>query len=205
MKRRGDPKSRTTHARVLVACVLGLTPACRSASGEDDAASAEETSDGGATTGAKDDPFDALVQCDETDFVGSPFMGPAFDPETGEPLAPLQPPYVVAATLGWPKPEPAAYEALGNHSEQSINDVLTREGLLGVSVGTSEACGSARTLSLWADEASLRAFVMGKVHRAAIGVVPTAMQAWATTHWTETSATTPPTFAQAQAKLIEER
>lgn len=188
---------------ILAAALLGALPACRSSRDEDSAASTDEPSGGDAETAAEIDPFDALVQCEETDFAASPFVGPAFDPDTGELLSPLQPPYVVAATLGWPKPEPAAYEALGSHSDASINDVLTREGLLGASFGSSEACGSARTLTVWTDEASLLEFVFGDVHRAAIAAVPGSMQAWATTHWTETESTIAPTWAVAQARLIE--
>lgn len=193
-------------ARLGLAVLIASTGACEpSSQDDDDTASSEAATSEAATTGTPEDPFEELIQCDDSDFAASPFMGPAFDPETGELLAPLEPPYVVATTLGWPKPDPAAYEALGEHSDKATTDVLTREGLLGASFGGSQACGSAATLSIWVDEASLRAFVFGEVHRAAMGVVPTAMQAWATTRWTETSATTPPTWEQARAKLLEAR
>jgi len=165
----------------------------------------------GATTTAADassssgggDPFPQLIACDETDFEPTPFMGPGFDPDTGELVAPLEPPYIVAATIGWPKPEPQFFEELGMHSELVSTEVFGSEGLIGASFGGSEVCGNARTLTIWADEEALMNFVFSGAHLAAIAIVPTSMLAWETTHWTEASSTEPPTWDLATQKLIE--
>lgn len=149
------------------------------------------------------DPFFELSECEELDFQAVPMMGPAFDPETGALLAPLEPPFVVATTVGWAKDDPMSQQILGEHSNAVVEDVFGYEGLLGASFGGSEACGNARTLTLWTDTRSLAAFVFGRVHAAAIGAGAMEVKAWATTHWTETEATEPPSWEQAAQRIIE--
>lgn len=157
----------------------------------------------GTSSGGDEDPFDALIACDESDLAVSPFAGPGFDPETGELLAPLQPPYIVATTIGWPKPEPQYFEELGMHSEAVVGEIFANEGLIGASFGGSQACGNARTLSIWTDEEALMDFVFSGAHLAAMPIVSTSMQAWETTHWTELESAEPPTWELATSKLIE--
>jgi len=144
-----------------------------------------------------------LIACEEIDLAVSPFAGPGFDPDTGELLAPLQPPYIVATTIGWPKPEPQYFEELGMHSEAVVGEIFANEGLIGASFGGSEACGNARTLSIWADEEALMDFVFSGAHLAAMPIVATSMLSWETTHWTETESPEIPTWDTATQKLIE--
>lgn len=151
------------------------------------------------------DPFVELSKCEELDFEGTPMMGPAFDPETGALLAPLEPPFVVATTVGWAKDDAASQEILSEHSNAVVEDVFQYDGLLGASFGGSEACGNARTLTLWADSRSLAAFVFGRVHAAAIDAGRPEVKAWATTHWTETESTEPPSWEEAVQRIIDAR
>lgn len=144
-----------------------------------------------------------LAACPEDDFAPTPFMGPAFD-EAGQPIEALPTPHIVATTAGWARPEPEHQEALGAASGAVSEAVFASPGLLGVSFGGSEACGTARTLSLWTDEAALMAFVTGEAHRSAMPIVPRATLGWETTHWTETSPA-PTTWQQARSALAEAR
>ncbi|MEM6995140.1 MAG: hypothetical protein AAF721_31800 [Myxococcota bacterium] len=165
-------------------------------------ASTASTGDAADSTGAPVDPFVELSACDETDFEPTPFIGPAFDPETGTLLEPLEPPFVVASTVGWARPEPEHLDALGMHSGLVSEDVFAHEGLLGASFGGSEVCGSARTITLWRDEAAMMGFVFGEAHAAAMTIVPASVRAWGATHWTETTATEPPTWETAASRII---
>ena len=195
--------------RTLLHAFLLTTLACGDAPGDGDSGSSGDgggSSSGGGdpTTGAEPQSVAELAACDEVDLQASGWMGPAFDPETGALRAPLEPPYVVATTVGWHTPgKTAGFEA---HTEPVVMDVLTRDGLLGVNLATAAGCKSSRTLTVWRDEASLMLFVLGKVHKAAIasGSLPEAL-GWETTHWTETSAAAAPTWEQARQRLDEAR
>ncbi len=168
------------------------------ASGEGSTAAADET-----TAAPMPNPFLELSECDESDLELSPMMGPAFDPETGEQLAPLEPPFVAASTVGWPKPEEEAQQILGQHSAAASEAIFGSEGLLGVSFGGSERCGSARTLSLWADMESMQAYVLGRVHAAAMDEGFPQVLAWGTTHWVEAESTEAPTWDEAIERIID--
>jgi len=193
-----------------IACSDDDNAATGESSGGGDSSAAASSSGPGDTDGADSSstgsaPVDVgmLAACPEDDLQVQEFMGPAFDPETGELVAPLPLPHVVATTVGWPEADGG--EILGTHTNNVIGDVFQREGLLGASFGMSETCGSARTITLWADEASMMQFVMGDVHVAAIQNALSYTKAWETTHWSETADDQPPSWERAREQLDEVR
>ena len=182
--------------------LLGATlPACSDDSEQADDDGPLDTSGGADTSSTGAEPVDVgeLASCPEDDLMVQAFAGPAFDPETGELVEPLPASYVVATTVGWPNAD--GYELLGMQTNLVVGDLFTRDGLLGASFGMSESCGSARTISLWRDEAAMMQFVIGDAHTTAIQTALPATRAWETTHWTETETTAPPTWERARAQL----
>jgi hypothetical protein len=157
---------------------------------------------------ADDDPPPAeptlaeLAACDESVAQFTPFMGPAFD-DDGQLLAPLPVPHIVATTAGWHIPEHR--DALTAETQPPMMDVFAHEGLLGAAFIWSDRCGSARTISLWRDDASRRRFVHGQAHSAAITRGLKYTRGWETTNWIETVATEPPTWDLVRARLDEVR
>ena len=163
-----------------------------------------ESSTGGSSSSGGAPGIDELASCDEADLEILPFMGPAFDPETGELLAPLPQPHVVATTVGWVA-SPEEWELVGPQTMSAMEDVFQREGLLGASFGMSSECGAARTITLWRDEAALMAFVLGDAHAAAIQNGLQHTIGWETTHWSETTSDEPPTWDLVRTKLDQAR
>lgn len=160
------------------------------------------------TPNADDAPVDdestaTLAACNEADFEAAPFQGPYFD-EAGQLMMPLPESYVVATTAGWVKSGEQYTSKFDDHMGPVIEDVSQRDGMIGLTMGMSEQCGSARTLSVWRDEAALYEFVFGDAHGAAMGIVGDSMRGWETTHWTESS-TDAPTWQSAKAKLDDVR
>ncbi|MBZ5710556.1 hypothetical protein [Nannocystis pusilla] len=139
-----------------------------------------------------------LAACDESDMQFVPFMGPAFD-DNGELVAPLPLPHVVATTTGWHTPENR--DALDAETQLPVMDIFTHEGLLGAAFAWSDKCGSARTISLWRDDASRRKFVYGTVHSAAIMKGLKYTRGWETTNWSEKTADKPPTWDDVRTRL----
>ena len=164
---------------------------------------------GEASSSSDDDPTQepedtaTLAACDEADFGSAPFQGPYFD-EAGQLTMALPETYVVATTAGWPIPTEEHTGKFDEHMGPIVEELPTHEGLLGVTMGGSDVCGSARTLSLWRDEAALMGFVFGDAHTAAMGITYTSMRGWETTHWNETSAEAP-SWMDAKAKLDQVR
>lgn len=143
-----------------------------------------------------------LAACDESDMQFVPFMGPAFD-ENGELVAPLPLPHVVATTVGWHAPEQR--EALEAETAAPTMDVFTHDGLLGASFGWSDKCGSARTITLWRDDAARMKFVFGTVHSKAVKNGLKHTKGWETTHWSETAAEKPPAWDDVRRRLSDVR
>lgn len=184
--------------------VLASTTGCGDGHGGDEAAD-ELATTGSEDTPASEDAFLVLSECDEADFAALPWSGPAFDPESGELVEPLAPPYVVASTVGWAKTDPESIERLGDLTGRIIEDALTRDGFLGGTFGSSEACGAARTLTLWRDERSMRDFALSGPHLEAIPLAAITMQSFGQVHWTETEQSAAPTWKTANARLLETR
>ncbi|HET6582384.1 MAG TPA: hypothetical protein VFG69_03030 [Nannocystaceae bacterium] len=168
----------------------------------DETTGAAETGESGAADGSSSGgPVDVgeLAACPEDDIMILPWAGPAFDQATGELVAPLPLPHVVATTAGWPKDD--GWDLLQSQTNIVIGDVFAREGLLGASFGISMACGSARTITMWEDEAAMLAFVTGEAHATAIATALSSTRAWETTHWSEATDDQPPTWDRARAEL----
>lgn len=193
--------------RTLLLALASSLLACASAPADPDATTSGSGSDDGTTaaptTGEAPPTVAELAGCDEVDMDPVFFMGPAFDPETGALIAPLPQPHLVATTVGWHTPD-----QLGPLNEQTtpvIMDVFAHEGLLGAAFGISDACGSARTLTLWRDEAARMKFVFGTVHANAIKNGLQHTIGWETTHWTPTADAALPDWTTARQHLDERR
>ena len=89
-------------------------------------------------------------------------------------------------------------------SDASADSSGEAPDVIGVAFGGSEVCGSARTLSIWEDEASMWAFVFGEIHGEAMSLVPDRVAAWGTTHWTEMESDAPPSFDDAHQRIVAE-
>ena len=185
-----------------MACAMGCGDSAGDSAG-DPAGDGQPTEAGDPS--APDDPFLALSECDEADFVALPWTGSAFDSESGELIEPLRPPYVIASTVGWAKTDPEAIEMLGDSTGRIIDDALAREGLLGGTFGSSRSCGAARTLTIWRDEESMLEFVWSGLHLEAISLAEATMQSFGHVHWTETESTVAPTWTLANARILETR
>ncbi|MET9888045.1 DUF3291 domain-containing protein [Streptomyces sp. NPDC006430] len=138
---------------------------------------------------------------DESDLnIVLPWTGPAIDPETGELRAPLPEEYLVATSVGWPKP---GREELGGQLNGAIlQELWTRDGLLAATVAVSENnFNAARNLVLWRDKEALMAFLRSPVHMDAARQTRGLMFDWEGANWTGTSRTELPTFAEARARL----
>ncbi|MFJ9033464.1 DUF3291 domain-containing protein [Streptomyces sp. NPDC102274] len=138
---------------------------------------------------------------DESDLqVVVPWTGPAIDPATGQLREPLPESYLVATSVGWPKP---GHEEIGGQLNAAILDELwKREGLLAATLAISEkSWNAARNLVLWRDKESLDGFLYSEAHLAAARRTKGLMYDWEGVNWTGTSTTELPTFAEARARL----
>lgn len=161
-------------------------------SAADDGTSAADTS---ASTGA--DPF---ADCDrgtlEDDLMGADAMGnpiplawfgPGADPMTGE-LVAEGTSFVVSSTYLAIKPEAAAQQAFGESVAPLVPALLANPGVVAIQLGSSMQCGTARTFTVWQDEAAMMAFVVGDAHANAIARTPEISRGGSVvTHWTASS------------------
>ncbi|MFF3847886.1 DUF3291 domain-containing protein [Streptomyces sp. NPDC002328] len=138
---------------------------------------------------------------DESDLqIVVPWTGPAIDPETGGLREPLPGSYLVATSVGWPKP---GHEEVGGQLNAAILDELwQRDGLLAATLAISpQSWNAARNLVVWRDKEALDGFLYSQAHLAAARRTKGLMYDWEGTNWTGTSATELPTFAEARARL----
>lgn len=136
------------------------------------------TSDGGAD-GAAEDPA-CMVAGLEPDLRMSPLQGPAVDANGA--LAAGQ--YVFSTTQLRMKSTAAAAQRF-NEVMGGIGAALeTQPGLLAHSVATSTRCNTARTLTVWRDEAAMYAFSSGGPHANAVAAVSEISRGGSrVTHW----------------------
>lgn len=185
---------------LLVRCALLLCALSGCGDDADGASSGSDDAAGSSTSDGDVDPAD-LAACPETDLNATPFMGAAFD-ANGELLEPLPVPHIVATTVGWAKLDPADEQAVNEASNRVITEqFVTADGVLGGTFALSEACGSARTMTIWRDEDALRAFVFSGVHVEVMGTHLVHTRAWETTHWTESTDAGAPTWERARSQL----
>lgn len=121
-----------------------------------------------APTAAVDDTAEGLgcrPDVLEDDFVLL-VPGPAGDPTTWPALPPDA---VVSSTYLQIRDTPEARAAFDEASGPVFAEISApASGLMGASTGSSVSCGTARTLTAWATEADMMAFVTGPAHAAAI-------------------------------------
>ncbi|WP_164018605.1 antibiotic biosynthesis monooxygenase family protein [Pyxidicoccus trucidator] len=94
--------------------------------------------------------------------------------------------YIVSSTYLKLRPEPEAlarFQALMGPISESLQ---AQQGLVALQVASSERCGTARTLSVWRDEAAMYSFVSGSAHQAAVSSVREVSRGGSiVTHWTD--------------------
>jgi hypothetical protein len=101
-----------------------------------------------------------------------PLAGPGVDPATGT----LKPPpsgsaYMVSTTyldLDQSQEAQARFGELMGPIQESL---AMQAGLVALQVGSSKACGTARTLSIWASQQGMYDFVLGPAHTEAMNSI----------------------------------
>ncbi|GAB4568408.1 MAG: hypothetical protein Tsb0020_21830 [Haliangiales bacterium] len=126
------------------------------------------------TTGAE------LQSCAEDDFRAAPLMGAGYNPESGF-TGPVQESYIAHTTFLILRPE--AGERFNQLTGPIIADLETREGLIAYSLGSSEQCGTVRTMGIWASQEAMYDFVLGPAHSAAMAESAVVGENGATTSW----------------------
>lgn len=126
----------------------------------------------------------------EADFEPfAPMSGPGVDPASGKLLPPAsQQSYVVSANYLALSAEPGAQAAF----DEVVNPILAAfehtPGLVAVQVGSSAACGTARTLAVWDSIDHMYDFVAAPEHRVAMQRVGEISRGGSySTHWATTS------------------
>lgn len=148
------------------------------------------------STGAGANPYD----CVESDFmVVAPLAGPGYDPEAG--LVEPQAQYVVSTTVALPRPE--ASELFGQLVGAAATEAAQSDGFVAASFAVEPHCGFNRTLTVWRDEASMMAFVLGPAHAQAIAQAPQAVSTGQVTHFTIDAAQMPIEWDAALAELAD--
>jgi len=108
----------------------------------------------------------------EADLKTTAFAGPGVDKSTGQ-LMPLPGTAVMSTTYITIRSDPGAQKRFNQVMYPILKEIGSSPapGLLGVTLGSSPACSTARTLTVWKDEMSMLAFVMGSAHAAAVASV----------------------------------
>ncbi len=131
---------------------------------------------GGGTSGPAPGPNDidppGIAGCKrsvlEADFSPfGPMSGAGVDPATGA-LGPLPAGAVASSTYLALAPGDTVNKRFSELMGPIMKEIATQPGLIGWQLAASSSCGSARTLTVWKDEASMLAFVMGPAHSTAM-------------------------------------
>lgn len=97
--------------------------------------------------------------------------------------------YVIAATYLQGKPTQQAMSLFQSLVDPITRELPTTDGLIGARFGNSSTCLTARTLTVWRDEAAMYRFVTSAPHAAAMGKTSELSRgASVTTHWVDTEA-----------------
>lgn len=198
---------RRTTLSIAFVPLLALVGCPAGDDGDDDGAatSSTPTTTAGDSSSAEADASstgtDPFADCDrgtlEADLMGQDgagnpapvsWAGPGVDPETGM-LVDDGSTYVVSSTYLAMKPDAAAQQAFGEVIGPIVPELFGNPGVVAVQLGTSMQCASARTFTVWQDEAAMMAFVMSDAHVAAvvrIGEMSRGMSV--VTHWTGAAA-----------------
>ena len=143
----------------------------------DDTTSADDTSSTDELSEAVTPPASCQRGTLEPDFAAVPLAGAGVD-ESG--LRAGQ--YIVSST--YLQLNPDARHTFDQLIGPVLEDLQTRDGLLALSLGQSEACVALRTLAVWRDDAAMIAFVTSPAHTAAMaGVTDVSRGGSVVTHW----------------------
>ncbi len=164
---------------------------------------------GGGSDGDDPEPtmaerIEQLAGCTPTDVeVVAPWMGPAFDPESGELSEPLPEGHIEAVAQGWRKYDDEAQRLRMEHGQVVLTNLLERDGFLGFESVESAECDISIAHSLWRDEASMVAFVSSSPHADARARATTMHHAFAGAHWSNPSRTAAPTWREGIDRYVE--
>jgi hypothetical protein len=127
--------------------------------------SAEEEKEGGDAACSR-----AVLEADLE--MPGPLAGPGVDPATGGLKPPPSgSPYMASTTyleLNQAKEAQARFGELMGPVQESL---ATQAGLVALQFGSSKACGTARTLSIWASQEGMYDFVLGQAHADAMNSI----------------------------------
>jgi hypothetical protein len=116
----------------------------------------------------------------EPDFEGAPLMGPNVQ---GGQL--LEGEYIISSTYLQLRAEPEAQKKFGELTHSLTADLMSRDGLLALSLGDSKSCGTARTLAVWRDDVAMFGFVTGEAHSRAVAAIDELSRGGSVVmHWT---------------------
>jgi quinol monooxygenase YgiN len=148
----------------------------------------------------RDQTGNDLQTCVEDDFMAQPLAGTGYDPEQGL-LEPRQGTYVASTTFLILDPEQTQrfQELVG----AIMADLQTREGLVALSLGTSQKCGTARTMTLWKSQEAMMEFVFSPAHTAAMAEANVVGLNGATTSWEVAADEVPMSWELARTKIAE--
>jgi heme-degrading monooxygenase HmoA len=145
----------------------------------------------GGTTGAP--------ACVEDDLAPSPFAGPGWDAEMGALKEPLQDEYIASTTLLVLRPE-TVQDFIATVGTM-VPVLEANPGIVGYSLAQSMKCGTARTLTVWRDEAAMMQFVMSDEHVAGMSKAGEYSSTGTVTSWKLPRAEVPVTWEAAMARV----
>lgn len=107
----------------------------------------------------------------EPDWQPSPLAGAGVDAKTGMLVAPKSGSYIVSTTYLALKPGAETGQRFGALMGPIMAQLKMQRGLAALTFSTSQKCSTARTLSVWEDEASMFDFVASPAHLSAVRAV----------------------------------
>ncbi len=137
--------------------------------------------------------------CVEDDFtVIREFAGPAWDPDDGlleEPRSSY------TAHVTYAKMRPEKRDEFLARVDEVVAQMEESGGLIGFSYGVSDACDAVRTVGVWEDEESIRAFAYSGSHMLAIAEFGMLASRGATSRWEIAGDELPPTIEDGKREL----
>jgi len=125
------------------------------------------------------------------------FEGPSWDDESGYALYEEGDVYLVVATTI----KPGDGRAFRSQAEELAEQLRTQEGLVLFGYSGSVAEGTAQTLSVWRDAASLAVFMVSEGHVSAVAAHSGNSEDFATDIWEIDGSDLPPTWDEADVRL----
>lgn len=161
---------------------IGAVMICGALVGACSATSGGDEPDAGAPVAAETSyPSSCSAEALEADARASPWSGPGTKDGA---LLPGGGDYAVAATYLQLRGTPEAAKKFQATMAKINEQLATSEGLVAFRVTTSEACGTARTLSAYKDETAMLKFVASPAHGEAMTLATSLSRGKSkTTHW----------------------